>query len=78
MCRGNPETFAGRYNCHFLIYYEAFKYINNAIAREKEIKKWSRDKKHRLIESMNPKWEVLNMELFGEWPPSEQYHRKDR
>lgn len=36
--RGRPKTFAGKYYCYNLIYYEYFTYINNAIAREKEIK----------------------------------------
>ncbi len=32
------KTFTGKYNCHFLIYYESYRYVNDAIAREKEIK----------------------------------------
>ena len=36
--KGNSKTFAGKYYCYNLIYYEDFQYINNAIAREKEIK----------------------------------------
>ncbi|MEO5998011.1 MAG: GIY-YIG nuclease family protein [Chitinophagaceae bacterium] len=43
--RGNPKTFAGRYNCHHLVYHEYFDYVVDAITREKEIKKWSRKKK---------------------------------
>jgi putative endonuclease len=57
--RGNKESFAGRYYCYNLIYYERFQYINDAIAREKEIKKWRREKKEKLISSMNPKWDFL-------------------
>ena len=68
---GNPETFAGKYHCFNLLYYEEFKYVNDAIAREKEIKKWRREKKERLIESMNPEWRFLNEELglfpFGDY-----------
>jgi putative endonuclease len=59
--RGNKESFAGRYYCYNLIYYERFQYINDAIAREKEIKKWRREKKEVLINSMNPKWEFLDI-----------------
>jgi putative endonuclease len=66
---GKPDTFAGKYRCHFLIYYEEFKYITDAIARAKELRKWSRDKKHQLIESMNPGWQTLNGELFDHWLP---------
>lgn len=74
---GKPDTFAGKYRCHLLIYYEEFKYITDAIAREKELKKWSRNKKHKLIESMNPSWQTLNKELFDQWPPKSMFHRKD-
>jgi putative endonuclease len=43
------KHFAGRYNCFYLVFYERFNYINDAIAREKEIKEWKRDKKNALI-----------------------------
>jgi putative endonuclease len=36
--KGNEETFAGRYNAFYLLYYECTKYVNNAIAREKKLK----------------------------------------
>ena len=75
--RGKPGTFAGKYNCHLLLYYESFKYINHAIEREKEIKNWPRKKKEELIAGCNPKWEILNGELFDKWPPEDLYHRKD-
>ncbi|MEJ7738414.1 MAG: GIY-YIG nuclease family protein [Chitinophagaceae bacterium] len=75
--RGNPKTFAGKYNCYLLLYHESFKYVNDAIAREKEIKKWPRQKKDRLIVEFNPKWESLNRELFDKWPPDNLFHRKD-
>ena len=58
--RGNPSTFAGRYFCYNLVYYEAFDQINGAIAREKEIKGWTRAKKNALIEADNPQWLTLN------------------
>ncbi len=74
---GKQDTFAGKYRCHFLIYYEEFKYITDAIEREKELKKWSRNKKHRLIEAINPTWQSLNGELFNQWPPQHTQHRKD-
>jgi putative endonuclease len=75
--RGRPETFAGRYNCHFLLYYECFGYIEDAIAREKEIKKWPRRQKVELITSFNPSWQSLNLELFDKWPPNDLFHRRD-
>ena len=73
-----PETFTGKYNCYILVYYECFRYINAAIRREKQIKTWSRMKKHALIETMNPRWNNLNYSLFGRWPPVRMFHRKDR
>ena len=69
------KTFTGKYNCHFLVFYESYKYVNDAIAREKEIKGWLRSKKDVLIENFNPGWKFLNEELLGEWPPSNIYHR---
>jgi putative endonuclease len=77
MDRTEQKTFAGKYNCHFLVFYEMYKYINDAIAREKEIKGWLRIKKEKLITDFNPEWKFLNEELLGEWPPGEYYHRRD-
>jgi len=70
------KTWCGKYNCHLLIYYETHKYVNNAIAREKEIKGWLRIKKIKLITDFNPEWKFLNEELLGEWPPKNLYRRK--
>lgn len=41
--RGQEETFAGKYYCYNLIFYETYQYVNDAIARA-EIKKWRREK----------------------------------
>ena len=62
--KGKQETFAGRYYCHNLVYWERFQYINDAIAREKELKKWNRSKKNNLIEDLNPSWKFLNQEVL--------------
>ena len=56
---GEVEGFTKQYRINRLVYYEIFKYIGNAIAREKEIKGWSRAKKQALIKSMNPTWQDL-------------------
>lgn len=56
------EGFSARYNIDTLVYYESFADVNAAIAREKEIKKWRRQKKNALIESMNPEWKDLSEE----------------
>jgi len=52
--RGKPSTFAGRYHCYNLIYYERFSHIDHAIVREKELKDWNREKKEALISSLFP------------------------
>ena len=60
---GKAKTFAGKYHCYNLVYWERHQYILHAIDREKEIKKWRREKKEQLIESINPKWKFLNDEI---------------
>ena len=57
--RENLTSFAGKYKCHYLVYFEEFQVPLDAIAREKEIKKWRREKKERLIESINPNWDFI-------------------
>ena len=54
------KTFAGKYNCYHLIYWERHQYIQHAIEREKEIKGWKRFKKVNLIDEFNPEWRFLN------------------
>ncbi len=54
-----PNSFSARYNVSYLIYYEWHPSINEAIMREKEIKKWRREKKEILVNKINPKWEDL-------------------
>jgi putative endonuclease len=61
--KGDKSTYAGKYHCHNLIYYEHFSNITYAIEREKEIKKWSRKKKEDLIMATNPQWTFLNEEF---------------
>ena len=59
----DPKSFATRYQCHLLVYFETTTHIQVAIAREKQLKKWSRTKKAALIESVNPKWRDLAADL---------------
>ena len=54
------KTFASKYNIEFLVYYEKFVWIQEAITREKELKKWRREKKIELIQSFNPGLEFLD------------------
>ena len=56
---GKIEGFTKRYRINRLVYYETFKYIGNAIAREKQIKGWTRAKRLALIKSLNPTWQDL-------------------
>jgi putative endonuclease len=72
----SKHSFTIKYRCHYLLFYESFDYINNAIAREKEIKGWRKEKKLELIRAFNPELGLLNEELFGEWPPKELISRK--
>lgn len=48
------KSFTGTYNCFYLVYWEHFHYVDQAIAREKEIKGWRRTKKETLIDRSNP------------------------
>ena len=59
----DKKTFAGKYNCIYLVYWERFQYIDKAISREKEIKGWKREKKYDLIRSLNPEIRFLNEEV---------------
>lgn len=56
--------FTAKYNINRLVYYEITSDIEAAITREKQIKAWSRIKKVKLIEGMNPTWEDLSQECF--------------
>jgi len=53
---GTGAAFAKRYGCTRLVWYERHERMDEAIAREKQIKGGSRAKKLALIESMNPDW----------------------
>lgn len=56
----NSKNFTSKYNVEFLLYYEKFTWIQEAIIREKEIKGWTRDKKLELIKTINPDLDFLN------------------
>ena len=59
--RGKPETFAGRYFCYKLLYYERHTLVHHAIEREKELKLLSREQKLDLIRIENPYLRFLNV-----------------
>lgn len=56
------DGFTKKYSVHTLVYYETHNNIEEAIIREKQIKKWNRAWKMRLIEEMNPQW----VDLFNQ------------
>jgi putative endonuclease len=57
---GKGAQFTKRYNVHRLVWYETFRRPQEAVAREKELKGWLRERKIALIESVNPSWEDLS------------------
>lgn len=54
------QGFTAKYQCNKLVYFEAYQWIDDAIAREKQIKAGSRQKKIDLINSENSKWKDLS------------------
>ncbi len=60
--------YAARYNLKKLAYYETYNDVNVAIAREKELKGWRRERKVALIEAGNPEWRDLCEEWFQDGP----------
>ncbi|MGH9578202.1 MAG: hypothetical protein ACRD3R_12260, partial [Terriglobales bacterium] len=62
--RGEIKGFTKRYKITRLVYHEPFRYSNNCIAREKQVKAWTRAKRVALIESVNPTWEDLAADWF--------------
>ena len=59
--KGKPETFAGRYYCYKLVYWERHTNVNHAIERESEIKLMSREEKEVLIKDLNPNLNELKI-----------------
>lgn len=59
------EGFTGQYRVQRRVHYETYRDARAAIAREKQIKSWTRAKKVALIESRNPRWEDLAEEYLG-------------
>lgn len=55
--------FTKKYNVDKLVYYEVYQDPSEAIKREKQIKRWSRSKKEKLIEKKNPTWKDLSKDL---------------
>lgn len=62
------DGFTQRYNCDRLVWFESFQDVGNAIAREKQLKRWSRAKKISLIESRNLAWIDLSRDWYDVEP----------
>ena len=54
------KGFTEKYNVDKLVYFEETDDVKSALAREKEIKKWRREKKNNLVCSINPEWKDLS------------------
>ncbi|MFY0593357.1 GIY-YIG nuclease family protein [Roseivirga sp.] len=74
--KGSAKTFAGKYYCYNLLYFEETQYVLNSIDREKQLKGWRRSKKEWLIDQTNPDRRFLNNEIMI-WPPQNPFHRKE-
>ena len=60
----DPNSFTAKYKIAKLVYYETYQFISDAITREKQMKKWNREWKIRLIEKENPAWRDLFQEML--------------
>ena len=58
------KGFTEKYNANKLVYYEQTSDVTEALNREKEIKKWRREKKNRLVVNSNPSWRDLSQDFF--------------
>ena len=60
LCEHRNEQFEGftkKYHVHKLVYFEEYSNANDALTREKQLKRWIRAKKNQLVESKNPNWD---------------------
>ena len=62
--RGNVGKFTGKYQADLLIYFEIHPDAIQAIAREKQLKGWTRAKKTSLINGFNPEWKEIDLETW--------------
>ena len=58
------KGFTNKYHIHNLVYFEVTEDINNALSREKQLKKWNRAWKIELIEKNNPEWRDLYCDIL--------------
>jgi len=65
---GHVKGFTQKYGVHRLVYFEMHEDVREAIRREKQIKKWNRNWKIRLIKRFNPEWTDFYPQIVGEEP----------
>ncbi|MDO7886572.1 GIY-YIG nuclease family protein [Hymenobacter cheonanensis] len=63
--RGDASKFSGKYQTDLLMYFEICPDATQAIAREKQLKGWTRRKKDALINAFNPTWEAIDLETWA-------------
>ena len=61
---GLIDGFTKKYNVYKLVYFEEYLDVEEAISREKQLKRWIRIKKNQLVETQNPMWNDLGENLF--------------
>jgi putative endonuclease len=66
--QGKVSSFTAKYRIHRLVYAETFRDVRAAIAREKQIKSWTREKRAELIQATNPTWVDLAADWFSPYP----------
>jgi putative endonuclease len=64
--------FTENYNCDRLVWFETYQEIDKAIAREKHLKGWRREKKIALIEKQNPTWQDLSRDWYDLEPADQK------
>ena len=69
---GRFEGYSKKYHCNRLVWFERYDDPRNAIGREKQLKRWRREKKIALIERVNPTWQDLSAEWYAIDPSLER------
>ncbi len=64
--KGIVEGFTKKYHVHKLVYFETYREVKDALAREKSLKGLLRRRKNELVETVNAEWKDLSEELFPE------------
>ncbi len=64
--RGGRKTFASRFSCYNLLYFEEFRFVNDAFNREEELKALKKEDKRIFVNEKNPDWKFLNEQIQQE------------